>query len=260
MKHAFLILAFVALLFSSISFATTRSECYASAESEAAALHAHNAKQNPAESITTKTMGCSGTCAYAYSSCIQQATDAAALCKPDSGGYYTACFRAESEAWISCADDEIDCCLADAKRSCDAAYPADDTTAAPTNPAKENECYRDYGPYAQYDARTNSCTCPPDSTFLNKKIHQCVLNTVYAYCEERNAAYDQESDSCVCYEGYVPGDGTCVLSDEAGSGGGSLGVPASGGSSGSRSGSDEGGCSSALILASVLGLAFIKMR
>lgn len=260
MRHAFLVLALVALLFSSISLATTRSECYASADSEAAALHAHNAKQNPAGSITTKTQGCSGTCAYAYSSCIQQAETTAASCRPDASGYYTACFTAENQAWINCANSEIDCCLGDAKESCDSAYPPDDTTTSPTNPAKENECYRDYGPYAQYDARTNSCTCPADSTFLNKNIHQCVLLSVYSYCEERNAAYDAESDSCICYEGYSPGDGMCVLSDEAGSGGGSIGVPAGGGSSGTRSGSDEGGCSSALILASVLGLAFVRIR
>jgi hypothetical protein len=247
---------FMLLVLASFSFAVTRSECYADAEGEAAALHSHNAAQDPSGSIATKTTGCSGTCANTYSNCIAQAQSAASSCKPDANGYYTACFRTENSAWIACANNEIDCCLGDAKRSCDATYPADDTSSTPTNPEKENECYRDYGPYALYDARTNACTCPPDSTFLNKQIHQCVLNTVYAYCDERNAAYDAATDSCICYEGYIPGDGTCVLSDEAGSGGGSLGAPAGGGAAGSRSGTSSGsGCGSAAILLMLAGLA-----
>jgi len=248
-----MLLALAVLLSSSLSFAATRGECYAEADGEAATLHAHNAKQNPAGSITTKTMGCSGTCSSAYSSCIQKAEDAAAVCRPDSNGYYTACFTVENSAWITCADNEINCCVGEAKKSCDAAYPADDTTTTPSNPARENECYRDYGPNAYYDAKTNSCTCPTDSTFRNDEIHQCVLNSVFAYCEERNAAYDMKTDSCICYEGYEPGDGTCVLSDEAGTGGRSLGeIPLSGGSaggSGSRGGSDSGCSSSAILLA-----------
>lgn len=253
-------IAFV-LILASVSFATTRSECYASVEQEASGLHAHNAAQNPSGSITTKTMGCSGTCANTYSNCIAAAEDVASKCSPDSSGTYDTCFMVENAAWITCANAEIDCCLAAEKKTCDAEYPADDTPAAPTNPSGENECARDYGPYAQYDARTNSCTCPADSTFLNKKIHQCVLNTVYAYCEERNAAYDAETDSCICYEGYEPSGNTCRLSDEAGTGGGSIG-PAGGpqGASGSGNGaSSSSGCGSGAILLAVAGAALCIM-
>lgn len=261
MRRTVLVLALMALLASALSFAATRSECYSSAESGAASLHAHNAKQNPAASPYIMRSGCSGTCAGTYSNCIQQAADAAAICRPDSSGYYTACITANNQADINCANSEIDCCLGEAKRSCDAAYPPDDTAATPSNPARENECYRDYGPNAYYDARTNSCTCPPESTFRNDEIHQCVLNTVFAYCEERNAAYDMKTDSCVCYEGYEPGDGTCVLSDEAGRGGGSLGQAPSGGASGtgSRSGG-ESGCSSGAILLAIAGASALFSR
>jgi len=258
MRH---LAVFLTLVLVSLSFATTtsRSECYAAVDSEAATLHAHNAAQNPSGSIATKTMGCSGTCAYQYSSCIDQADAAAANCRPDASGTYDACFRVENAAWITCANNEITCCVAEKKKSCDAQYPPDDTTTIPSNPGKENNCTKELGVYAKADSMTNGCYCPSDSTFLNTYIHQCVPNSVYNYCDERNAQYDEPTDSCVCKSGYVPGGNTCVESGTGSAGGQSLGqVPGSGSTNGGSNG--EEGCSSAAILLALACATFAVRR
>ena len=256
MRH---LAVFLVLVLVSVSFATTRSECYAAVDSEAATLHAHNAAQNPSGSITTETYGCSGTCAGQYDSCVTQASETEANCRPDSNGYYTACIKAEYTADITCANKEIDCCVAAEKKSCDAQYAADDTTATPRNPGKENNCTKELGVYAKADSMTNGCYCPSDSTFLNTYIHQCVPNSVYNYCDERNAQYDEPTDSCVCKSGYVPGGNTCVESGTGSAGGQSLGqVPGSGSTNGGSNG--EEGCSSAAILLALACATFAVRR
>src|SRR5512137_421777 len=108
MKYALVFLVLV--LATAAVFSTTREECYSEVASKVAELHAHNAAQDPSGSITTKTYGCSGTCSSTYSSCISAAQAAASSCPPDASGRYDACFRVENSAWITCANNEIDCC------------------------------------------------------------------------------------------------------------------------------------------------------
>jgi len=252
---------FLLLILASLSFAITRTECYAEIGAKAAELHAHNAAQNPSGSIATKTYGCSGTCASQYDSCIASAEDVASRCRPDSSGRYDACFLTENTAWITCANKEIDCCVGEEHEACDAAYPPDDAAAIPHNATKENACIRELGPYAKYDTMVNGCYCPSDYTFLNTYIHQCVYNGVYSYCDERNAIYDEKTDSCICKNGYVPGGDSCVEGGTSESWGQSLGrVPDTGGASGTGNGSGSSGCGASFILLSLGSAAFFARR
>jgi hypothetical protein len=235
MKYALVFLVLV--LATAAAFSTTREECYSEVGTKVADLHAHNAAQNPSGSITTLTYGCSGTCSSAYSNCISQASAAASVCKPDASGTYDACFRVENSAWITCANNEIDCCAGEAKKTCDAAYESGGTTTPEKveDAQGRNTCAEQLGPYGEYSS-TSGCYCPTEYTIYNEYTLQCVLSTVYAYCEERNAAYDKATDSCICYEGYAPSGGMCVESG-SGAGGGTLGVnPSAGASGGSSSG------------------------
>ena len=243
MKYALVFLVLV--LASAAAFSTTREDCYSEVGTKVADLHAHNAAQDPSGSITTLTYGCSGTCSGAYNNCISAASAAASVCKPDASGTYDACFRVENAAWITCANNEVDCCAGEAKKSCDAAYESGGTTAPESidDAQGRNKCVRELGPYGGYNPTNGGCYCP-DYTFYSDYTKQCTHNGVYAYCEERNAEYDVNSDSCVCKAGYVPGGEICVQGNSGSSGGQQLGgSPSSAtGASQSSGGTGAGAC------------------
>ncbi len=246
------------LALATFSFAVTRSECYSEVESQAATLHAHNAAQDPSGSIATKTYGCTATCTSQYDVCIAGVQDAARICQPDSGGTYSACFRKENQGWITCADEEINCCVTYEKGGCDMRYAADETpVSTATDPQKENACVQQYGGYAKYNPDSDDCYCPSDYSFFNSYISQCVHNGVYGYCSQRNAEYDEQTDSCVCKRGYAPSGDMCAASSSSATGGQSLGkVPDTGGASGTGSQSGgTGGCGSAAVLLAIGGAA-----
>lgn len=255
MKYA-LVFLFVVLATASV-FSMTREECYAEAGTKAAQLHAQNKAQNPAGSITVSTYGCSGTCAYTYQQCEKNAEDgpyATCVANANIGGMTAAkgdaCIQQLYSLYLQCGEQEIDCCKGAAEAECDATYwPADTpSTDRPEDAQGRNECAEELGPYGEYNPTGGKCYCPTEYTFYNEYTRQCVLSTVYAFCEERNAAYDKETDSCICYEGYEPYGNSCVEAG-SGAGGGSLGGGAGGAAGGYSSGGGSSGAGTCFIVA-----------
>lgn len=76
-----------------------------------AELRAHNAAQDPASGgVATKTMNTDAACSAAHAACLAAVQERAKSCRPGPDGTYTQCFVAENRDWITCANQEIDCC------------------------------------------------------------------------------------------------------------------------------------------------------
>ncbi|MFH0737427.1 MAG: hypothetical protein V1827_02990 [Candidatus Micrarchaeota archaeon] len=260
MKNALMVSAL--LLLSVCSFAITASDyenrayCYEAMQDEASRLKSLNNGQDlDSGSLYVSYWGCVGTCAdrldmcevesnTAYQSCV-----AAANVDGMTGAEGTACIKASNQRSLTCANYEIDCCMIDEKTKCD---------TLPSSQQGEIDCVDEWGGYAT--DYYGECTCI-EGAFKNEYIHQCVPNTVYGSCDERNAEYDPQTDSCVCFEGYYVSGDACVSGDgTSGGNGGSIGRPDSDGTQGSGTTGSSGGCSSAAILLLLGGLDFVSRR
>ena len=264
MKNALIVSAL--LLLSVCSFAITasnyenRAYCYEAMQDEASKLKGYNGQQDlDSGSITVTTWGCEGVCASRLDQCEVESNTAYQSCVvvANADGMTaeegTACIKGSDQRSLTCANYEIDCCMIDEKTKCD---------TLPSSQQGEIDCTAELGGYGVYEAGIG-CVCA-EGSFKNNDIGQCVPNTVYGSCNERNAEYDPQTDTCVCMEGYyVSASGeTCVSGDGApggngGTDGGSIGRPDTGGTQGSGT---SGGCSSAAVLLTVLGFGLFARR
>jgi hypothetical protein len=86
-------------------------DCMARYRPRLAERRAHNAAQDPASgSINTRVMGTDAACSAAHGACLAAVKERAKSCRPGPDGTYTQCFVAENRDWITCANQEIDCC------------------------------------------------------------------------------------------------------------------------------------------------------
>ena len=74
-------------------------------------VRAHNRAQDPAsKSMVTRTMGVDGQCGATYDACIAAAKERDRSCRPGPDGTFTQCIVTENRDWLTCANQEIDCC------------------------------------------------------------------------------------------------------------------------------------------------------
>ena len=76
-----------------------------------AELRAHNSAQDPTSgSLVTRTMGVDAKCGATYNACIAAAKERTKSCRPGPDGTFTQCITTENRDWLTCANQEIDCC------------------------------------------------------------------------------------------------------------------------------------------------------
>jgi hypothetical protein len=89
----------------------TPDDCMAKYRPRLNEVRAHNRAQDPASnSMVTRTMGVDAKCGATYNDCIAAAKERERSCRPGSDGTFTQCIITENREWLSCANEEIDCC------------------------------------------------------------------------------------------------------------------------------------------------------
>jgi len=86
-------------------------DCMAKYRPRLAELRAHNSAQDPTSgSLVTRTMGVDAKCGATYNACIAAAKERTKSCRPGPDGTFTQCITTENRDWLTCANQEIDCC------------------------------------------------------------------------------------------------------------------------------------------------------
>lgn len=89
----------------------TPEDCMAKYRPRLAELRAHNSAQDPTSgSLVTRTMGVDAKCGATYNACIAAAKERTKSCRPGPDGTFTQCITTENRDWLTCANQEIDCC------------------------------------------------------------------------------------------------------------------------------------------------------